>query len=328
MADAQTSADVVPTSDPVATMEDRVAALLEPESPEAPAAESPATEQDTEQDAPLELADDPPTEEATPAPVEDFELTYNGEALKVSKDEAKNLAQLGYHLQKAQERVTGELQAAQARAQQMAQLAESIEKQAPEVTGLQAQMQALEMLANAKGLNAAAIYQMSQSDPARAQEMQAEYNLLAERYRAAQAQLQTRQHQLASERERLKASTLESEQQLLTKILPQAKEPAKLDAMRAALAKTMASVRPQTLEAVNTNAEVFAAFAKAVEYDRLQASKRDNLARAAKAPVKPGTPNQMDPKTREQLEARKAWKRESDPIAKARAIERFLETKF
>jgi vacuolar-type H+-ATPase subunit I/STV1 len=309
-------------------MEDRVAALLEPTSSDEPAAESPAAEQDTEQEASPEPADDPLIEDAPPAPVEDFELTYNGEPLKVSKDEVKNLAQLGYHLQKAQERVTGELQAAQARAQQVAQLAESIEKQAPEVTSLQAQMQALQMLANAKGLNAAAIYQTSLSDPARAQEMQAEFNLLAERHQAAQQALNAAKERVMAERERLNAASLEAEQQLLSKILPQTKEPAKLEAMRAAIAKTMASLRPQTLQAANSNAEIFAAFAKAAEYDRLQASKRDNLARAAKAPVKPGTPNQMDPKTREQLEARKAWKRESDPIAKARAIERFLETKF
>lgn len=324
MSDTQTSVKV-PQDAP--SIEDRVAALLPddetPGEPPAPQDAAPATDELT----PSDLPDDAPP---VSAPVEELELTYNGEPLKVSKDEAKNLAQLGYHLQKAQERVTGELTAAQQQAQQIAQVVQSIQQTAPHVQQLQAHMQALNMMAASENLNPAAIYQVAQSDPARAQEMQAKLGVYQQQFAQAQQAYQQAWQQMQQQHQSLTAQSLEAEKNLLPRILPQAKDPAKYEQIKTTLMNSLKGLRPQTIQAIDGNAEVFAAFAKAAQYDALQASKRANLQKAGNAPavIKPGTPSQMDPKVRQSLDLRKEIKRAQNPSEKARAIERYLETKF
>ncbi len=179
MADTQTSVEAVT---PVASIEDRVANLLGPDD-DAPPVESPAesTQDIQETDANELTPDDLPDEqqaEPTPQPLEALEITYNGTQEKVTKDRAVELAQKGLHLERATEKVLGELSAAQQRAQQIAKAAEQTAQAEPQMRQLQARMDALQMLADSEGLNPQNIYQVSLADPAMAQEMLAELAVL------------------------------------------------------------------------------------------------------------------------------------------------------
>lgn len=330
MADTPTSVETVT---PVESIEDRVANLLGPED-DAPPVESPAQQQDIQETAAEELTpDDIPDEtsaEPTPQAVEELPLTYNGEPIKVTKERATELAQKGLHLERATEKVLGELNAAQQRAQQLAQVTEQAAQAAPQLRQLQARMDALQMMADNEGLNPQNIYQVSLSDPARAQEMRARLDIYDHQYKQAQIASMQLQQTAQQHSKTISEQTLAAERQLLQRVLPQAKDPAKYTQVRQAMEPALKNLRPQTVQAIDSNAEIFAAFAKAAQYDALQAGKRAsiNKAQASPQPMKPGTPNAMDAKTRQSLDLRKDIKRATSSTDKARAIERFLETKF
>lgn len=317
--------------------EERIMALLgDDDAPSQPSpAESPATphaasdtEQVTDEPTPDDLpADDAPTPATTPA---ELELNYSGEPVKVSLDEAKNLAQLGYHVQKAQQRVESELAAAQQAAQQISQLAQQAQQTIPQIRQVEAQLAAIQARANDEGLNPAAIYQTALTDPARAQEMQAKLNLYAAQYQAGQAHLRQLQDQFVEHQRGLDAQTEQAEFALLRKIHPLSSDPVQFNKMKDAVVKALEKVRPQTAKAIATNAELLAMAHDAARYRELQASKGAKLATANQSPqmAKPGAPNQMDPKTRQMLDDRKSIKAAKTPAEKARAIERYFENRF
>lgn len=317
--------------------EERIMSLLgDDDAPSQPSpAESPAspqaasdTEQVTDELTPDDLpADDAPAPATTPA---ELELNYSGEPVKVSLDEAKNLAQLGYHVQKAQQRVESELAAAQQAAQQIQQLAQAAQQTIPQIRQVEAQMAALQARANEEGLTPQAIYQVALSDPARAQEMQARLNLFAAQYQQAQHHLGQLNNQFVEQQKGLDAEAEKAEFALLRKIHPAVNDPVQFDKLRQTVTKSLEKLRPQTQKAITTNAELLAMAHKAAQYDALQAGKRDKLANANAAPAvsKPGAPNQMDPKTRQMLDDRKSIKAAKTPTDKARAIERYFENRF
>lgn len=283
-----------------ATPEERLSAFFNNEPAPEPKAEAPEEpEQTTQEEESVEpdglLADD--TQDDEPQVVEPdadgLEVVYNGETLRVPKDEARNLAQLGMHLKNAQEKVTSELAAAQQQAKQIAELATSIQKTAPEIQSLSSQLQALEMMVSAEGLTPQAIYQMSLQDPARATEMQAKLNAYQAQYNATRNNLNGALATMKQRQETLEQQNLAAERQVLQKVLPQTRDAAKFEQLQQNLHKSISNLRPQTIKAIDSNAEIFAAFAKAAEYDRLQSSKKDKVAQAEKAPavVKPGVAN-------------------------------------
>lgn len=314
---------------PEASTEDRLAAYFTGDTKPEPTQEAPEVEatEDTAEVGLLEEQDDEPQVEEALPDADGLDLTYNGEELKVSREEAKNLAQLGMHVQKAQEKVVGELTQAQNHAREIAKAAEELSKTPGEVIGLRARLHALEFMSMNDPLGQLTpqnILAVAQQDPARAAEMQAKFQFLAAQYNATQAELSAAENRAKEQTKMLTARAVEAERAALHKILPQVRDPAKFEQIKQAVMKM--GLRPQTLETIDSNAEVFAAFAKAAEYDRISAGKKQAVATAQKAPpvAKPGTATSATATNQDRVKKAREQLRRSGSVEDAARLLRMM----
>lgn len=324
-------ADVAQTS---ATVEDRLNAFFsgsEPEATSSPEAQSepPEAEAQAEDSQDAEITDEvspediPDDDEEQPAQTSDeVELTWKDETVKVTKDEAKNLAQLGYHLQKAREQVTGELEQAQTSARQIAQAVQNIQQAAPQLQALQTQMQAMHMLANAKGLTPQHLLEVSRTDPARAVEMRAELDELSAQYNQLTRQYQQTQQQFEDHQKELKRQSEAAEFHRLMQLNPNLKDPVQMNKAREMLQTEFGKWRPESVKTATDNAEILDLLIDGAKYRRLQSTKRDKLATAGKAPqvVKPGTATQQTTQRVQEVKSLRAQLKKSGRVEDAARI--------
>ncbi len=326
------------TSAPL-SVEDRVANMFlgdEPKdepaaSPSEPQNDPPATDpQDDDSvdvgDVADPLLDDEP--QAQTSASDDFEITYNGEAIKVSKDEAKNLAQLGHHLKQQQDRINAELIEAQKQAQQVQQF---VKRQAEmllrnldlEVHTLHSQLQ---------GIDQNALAAMAASDPAQYVQVRAQIDQLQSRYQAAASRRDQAFAQYGQLQQQVTQQTLASEFQLLQRLSPVFKTEAKAKQAREQVMSALKGARAQTVEAVANNAELMAMAYKAARYDSLvEKSRAPKAGPQQKAPqtMRPGAAPPVQNKQAAVANAlRTNWKKASDGAAKKDALLKYGEAKF
>lgn len=266
-----------PAPEPAAQHDSEPEAAPQESQPE-PQAESQTSDEPTVDDLP----DDQPPE----TDVESLEITFNGTPIKLTKEEAKERAQLGELYRRNQEQFDRTWQQAQAlaqQAQQMVQLTPELQQ-----TAAMAQLydQAL------KQFDPAAMRKLASEDPAAYLEKRAEYDALALQAQQAQAAYQQQFQQFQAKQTEFRNAQLAQEFELLPKLIPQWRDQTRAAKERKELADALQSnkLRPATIEAVANNAELLAMAYKAQRYDALQASKREKVAQATKAPamLKPG----------------------------------------
>lgn len=277
-----------------ASTEDRLAAFFNPEpaeTAEPESAETPA--EDTPEETPEGLLADEPGDEPQVVDQPDadvLDLTYNGEPVKVSREEAKTLAQRGLHLQRAEEKVLGELHAAQSQAVQMREVADRVLRGSAEIDGLRGKLAGLQMMAQQFGLNPQAIYQLSLTDPAKAQEQQALFNMLNADYMQTQNTIAAKSREIEEHSKNQEGQHTQAEWMLLGKLVPSVKDPAKYEQVQKTMTDMARTLRPETVRAISSNAEVYAAFLAKAELDKIKSIRKDKVAVAQKAPqvAKPG----------------------------------------
>lgn len=284
-------------------------------------------------DAADEVApEDLPVDEqpAEPQTAGELELIYNGTPVKVSMDEVKNLAQQGYHLSKQRESVEGELAQARTSVQKLRELVEQTYKVPAEIEDARSRMRALEIIANGKGLNQQRIWEMSRIDPAKSQEMQAEFNVLAAEHRQLSEFLAHAPRVLAERDKQAKAELGAAEAQLLYKLNPNWKDPKQFERNRELLVKQISNWRPESVEMATSNAEVLDLLVDGAKYRQLQQTKREALTKANRAPAmaRPGPSNPMPAKVAQQLSLRQQIKKSSNDSDRAKSIQRYLEAKL
>lgn len=319
-----------PTSASESDVLDKIEAQLFGDEPsdEAQQPESPV-EQDTEVDDDSVTVDDLATEDE-PDPVTtqatDFEMTYNGETLKVDLGEAKNLAQLGYHLKQQQDKVAAEFQAARDQAAKMREFVEQQAKALPELR--QADIEATALGQQLQNIDQNALARLAADDPAQYVQIRAQIDQLQTRFQSAVQRRNVAMAQYQQADKGQQETLLANEASLLQKLSPVFKDTNKAQGAIQQIGETLKGMRQETVKAVSHNAELMALALDAAKYRTLQASKRDKIA-AVKAPARPGpgtTP--MKANTAEYLTARKAMKSAKTSSAKNESILRMLESKF
>lgn len=319
-----------PTSASESDVLDKIEAQLFGDEPsdEAQQPESPV-EQDTEVDDDSVTVDDLATEDE-PEPVTtqatDFEMTYNGETLKVDLGEAKNLAQLGYHLKQQQDKVAAEFQAARDQAAKMREFVEQQAKALPELR--QADIEATALGQQLQNIDQNALARLAADDPAQYVQIRAQIDQLQTRFQSAVQRRNVAMAQYQQADKGQQETLLANEASLLQKLSPVFKDTNKAQGAIQQIGETLKGMRQETVKAVSHNAELMALALDAAKYRTLQASKRDKIA-AVKAPARPGpgtTP--MKANTADYLTARKAMKSAKTSSAKNESILRMLESKF
>lgn len=319
-----------PTSASESDVLDKIEAQLFGDEPsdEAQQPESPV-EQDTEVDDDSVTVDDLATEDE-PDPVTtqatDFEMTYNGETLKVDLGEAKNLAQLGYHLKQQQDKVAAEFQAARDQAAKMREFVEQQAKALPELR--QADIEATALGQQLQNIDQNALARLAADDPAQYVQIRAQIDQLQTRFQSAVQRRNVAMAQYQQADKGQQETLLANEASLLQKLSPVFKDTNKAQGAIQQIGETLKGMRQETVKAVSHNAELMALALDAAKYRTLQASKRDKIA-AVKAPARPGpgtTP--MKANTADYLTARKAMKSAKTSSAKNESILRMLESKF
>lgn len=307
MTDTTANADTgAQTSAPASSVEDRLSAFFgggeapdeqtsSPEAqPEPPAQESQAQD--------VEAADDEVTPEDVPADddiepsqtSDDLELTYNGESLKVSKSEAKDLAQLGLHTKRNQDRIAAEMERAQETSKQLQQLVNAQLQAAPAYR--QADLEAGWLAQQLQSIDHNALARLATDDPAQYVQVRAQIDALQGRFNAAYARREQALQQFEASKKEAAGLQMSQEYQLLTKLVPIFKDSAKAQTAREQVVSATKAMRNDTVNAIANNAELMALAYKAARYDALQASKREKVATAQKAPsvAKPGAGQPAD----------------------------------
>lgn len=318
MAEQDTGAQ---TSAP-SSIEDRMSSFFksegEPPQPEPPApiARETAPVPDAEVTDDVTL-DDLPAEDEAEAPTSadaDLELTYNGEPLKVSRDEAKNLAQLGYQLQQQRDKISSELQQGTQQAQQIRQAVEQQVKLLPELRNLDLEVYSLAQQLQSVDQNALAA--LAVNDPHQYLQVRAQIDQVNARYQQAAARRETAFKQYEQAQQQTQQQVWEAERQMLQRLVPVFKDETKSAAAQQQVAASLKGARQQTVEAISNNAELMAMAYKAARYDDLQASKRQKLQTAAKAPpvVRPGTGQNVADSKQEQAQRLRTQLRKSGSV--------------
>lgn len=277
-----------------ATPEQRLAAYLDnqpaPQSapePEAapranqlkPQAESQTSDEPTVDDLP----DDQPQE----SDADSLEIVFNGTPIKLSKEEARERAQLGelYRRNKEQYEQTWQ------QAQQLAQQAQQMVQMSPELQQAAAMASLYDQAL--RQFDPAQMRKLASEDPAAYLEKRAEYDALALQAQQAAAAYQQQHQKFQEQQAAIRQATLAQEFELLPKLVPQWRDQTRAAKERKELADALQAnkLRPQTIDAVANNAELLAMAYKAHRYDQLQASKREKVAQVTKAPqtLKPGS---------------------------------------
>lgn len=296
------------TGAPEATTEERLSAFFGGEpaakrsSPE-PQPEPPAAEPDepdeveAEQDA--EAADevnpdDIPTDDEGDEPSAedaDLDIPWNGQSVKIPKDKVRDYVQQGYNLERNREAITTEMNQTQARAVNVLEAIKGIEQTAPQLYQLRTAAHAMEMMVSAQGLTPQNILQVARQDPARAQEMQAEFNVRVAEFNNVRAQIANLERQLDYNRKAAAAELEREEQTHLLKINPNLKDRVQLEKARTLLAEQMGSWRQKSIEAAVGHAEVLDLLIDGAKYRNLQKTKKASLEKAASKPqvLRPGS---------------------------------------
>lgn len=332
MSEQQVSAQ--DTTAPEKSMEDRVADMLfgadpDAESPAERPDEPPPSDETTDADEGdlSDVADQLPDDDAAPETTAagELDLTYNGQPLKVSLDEARTLAQLGKFHQEKQSEMEQQWASAAKMVEQAQVLANQTTPQLMQIQGTIAlydhALQSFDM---------GEMRRLARDDPASYLDKQAERDSLMQQRQQAAAQYQQLANEANAKMAEARQGLLSQEAALAQKLLPRMKSAPQETAKTLVEYLQNSKTRPQTIEAINNNAELLAMAYKSSQYDRLQASKKERVqtAQQTSATLKPGPANQMDARTRAMLDARKDIKRSSSDSAKSKAIQRYLETKF
>lgn len=273
-----------------------------------------ATSQTSEEVTVDDLPDDEPQAPAG-LDADGLEITYNGQPLKLSKDEARERAQLGEHFRRNQTQA----EAAWAAAGQAVQRAQAVVQMAPQIQQAAGVVAMYQQALNS--IDPAQMRTLASTDPAKYLEERARIDELVAGANNAQAQLNSLQQQFGEHQQRLTEAQTAQEYEVLGKKLPQWRDPQRYakDATELVNALKRDGVRPQTLAALDGNAELLAMAHKAVLYDRLQASKREKLQTANGAPqvARPGSATSAGAASEDRARALRADLKKTGSVASA-----------
>jgi hypothetical protein len=320
------------TSAPEASMEDRVFAKLFGDE-DAPADEAqPEASQGGEQDPDadpdaLQLDDSESVQaEATPAPADDLEIVYNGETLKVSKSEAKDLAQLGMHHKRNTERFEQQWKSVETYAQSVQQQMQA----APEVQEAQALVTLYERAIQGVDMNA--LRSLAGTDPAAYVERQAELAQLQYQHQQAYQKAQEARHKWMQATQYQQAQWAQRQDELVKTVIPQWRSESKRAEDMAQIRTTMKELgyTDQELDGMK-EARAQRLMYLASKYVGLQKAQGERLKRAEQAPPvsKPGVSQPARTKAAERdAQLSQAIKSAKTPAEKARFIQAKLAARL
>lgn len=165
------------------SFEDKMSSIMGFDSPEKPEAEPAQASDEAPQDGDdLGLLEIEPEEELAPSS-DEFELIHHGQQVKVSKEQAKNLAQMGYDYSQKMEAVNAD----KAKIQQVAQALQAQATMQGALLEHAAVVKSYDMaLAKFQGVN---WVQASQDDPIGYSQARAQYDALMEQRNGAYSQM-------------------------------------------------------------------------------------------------------------------------------------------
>lgn len=255
-----------------------------PDTPEQSAQEQP---QGPVEVTPDDLPDETPVQPAADA--FELEIVHDGRQVKLNREETIKLARQGYDYTQKTQAVAAKDRQVTEHLQRLVQINDQV---APQLTGQLAQVKALEaQLQQYQGVN---WVQEASTDPGRYAQLRAQYDVLRDAYGQAVNQYQRLDGAVKQQVTAIHAQRLQAEAQRLPELIPEWKDPAKLEAAKADISKHFAStygVDPQELNAKADTALTVAVLYKAMRYDQLVRSKADKSKTLNAAPpmTRPGT---------------------------------------
>lgn len=284
---------ITPTGDDETSVLARMEALVggddEPEDqqqetpPETDADDADEPEQDDQSE---QVGDE--AESQTSETEADFEITYKGQAQKLSREEARNLAQLGKLYSDNQANAHTQWQSAAQTLEQIQKLAQATTPELEQARGMVAlYQQALKQIDHDR------MQALARDDPAAYLQERAKLDQLQAQASAAWERQRTLTEQMQQQITQAQQQILSAEMEMLPKLVPQWRDASKFDQAKRAINDylTERKFRPQTVQAIANNAELVALVNDAMQYRALQKSRMEKVreAKPRQQPVlKPG----------------------------------------
>lgn len=269
---------------------DQVIADNEPVEQAAAEPTSPQPDAPVEQATDNELtADDLPDEPVAEAPSEGdaFEIVHDGQQHRLSREETIRYAQQGFDYTQKMQALADNARAVQQRLQQL----EQVEQVQPVLAAELATVKAFEaQLAQYQQVD---WVKLATDDPLEYPRVRAQYDQLVNGYNAAAQQYTQKRQAVGQYMDRFKAESLAKEAQMLPQVMPEWKDPAKLqaakDEIRGYLEK-MGLDPSQVAGKYLDSAFAMKTLWQSIRYEKLQSAKADKVKQLRTAPpvVRPG----------------------------------------
>lgn len=306
--------------------EDRVNRILEQPKGQAEETETPPPEQSAEVQpegqAPAEevTPDDIPDEQPVAQPAVDaFEIVHNGQTHKLTREDTIKYAMQGFDYTQKTQAVAAKDRYVTEQLQRLSQ----VDQVAPQLQGQLAQVKAIEaQLAPYQSVN---WVQEAANDPGRYAQLRAQYDVLRDAYGQAASQYTQAEQSARAQLRHIAQQRLQAEAQRLPELVPEWKDPQRMEADKAAISKhytTTYGINEQELNAEANTAFKVAVLQKAMKYDQLVRSKADKSKTLRTAPpvTRPGAAQTPDAAKADQRKALTQNLRKSGDLKDAAAL--------
>lgn len=229
---ATTPSDVAPAASPESSFDDKLGSLLFGE--DGPAEGDSGADAPTADAAPDAGGGEPevdilPEDEHAPAPSGELELIHNGQKVRVSTEQARNLAQMGYDYSQKMQGVNAE----KARIQQVAQALQAQGNLQAQLLDHAAVVRALDM--QLQRFSGADWVRLSQEDPIGYSQSRAQYDALVEQRNGAWSNMAGAYANMQQASSFVSQETRNQEREKLLERVPEWRDPAKYGAEAAAI---------------------------------------------------------------------------------------------
>jgi len=270
--------------------------------------------QDGGEPTPEDLPDDGEQQEAQPQSGDLFEITHNGQQVKLTREQLIQQAQQGFdYTQKTQQtaEMRRQAEAVLQRAAEVEQLMPVLMRDLAQVSAIESQLQQFDQWIESQG----GMVAIATNDPLEYPKYQAQRDQLMRAYQSAAGQYQQRAQYVAHSRTTVTAQQLQVEAAQLRERIPEWKDPAKYQAGAQELRSYLIGqgADPRDVDTLSSSLAVSIA-RKAMLYDRLKADKASKSKQLRTVPpmTRPGSPSsaQAEDSIKAQQRLRKTGRRE------------------
>jgi hypothetical protein len=300
--------------------EDRVSRYLEQPQGQAEGADPSETPESEVTEGQAEITpDDIPDDPVSQPAVDAFEIVHNGQSHKLTREDTIKYAMQGFDYTQKTQAVAAKDRAVTEHLQRLAQ----VEQVQPYLQNHLAQVKAMEaQIAPYQNLD---WVKLATDDPLGYPKYRAQYDTLLQGYQQAFGQYQRAHGAVAQQLQAVRSQRLQGEASRLPELVPEWRDPGKLEAARGDIAKHYQStygIDPAVLDSRLDDAISMAVVYKAMKYDQLVKSKADKSKTLRTAPpvTRPGAAQLPDAAKADQRKALTQKLRKSGDLNDAAAL--------